>query len=318
MFDFKAGCGTLCRLAKFRINGIPQAANYDITGICNARCQHCYFFKNWDLSQEITDNQWKNIFENHHLFGIGSATLTGGEPALRPEVIRHADNTFETVLIVSNGIIKIPEDINRRIFISIDGEKEIHESIRRIKKFDQIIENIKNDKRVILSPTLHMLNFDQINNIVKIAREQNVFGVTFSLYTADNINDPLLLKGKELDYTIEKLKEVLKNNKDIVFLTEKMIDIFKSKEHVKNCFLRSKWVISFYPDLRIKNPCVLGEKVDCQTCGCIVPIIMRAMDSFDFGSVNIVKKLFPSHAYSNSSLSNNLRNNPPYQNVKNK
>lgn len=306
MFDFKDGFGAMYRLAKFKFSGLPQAANYDITGICNARCQHCYFFKNWDLSQEITDDQWKNIFENHHMFGIDSATLTGGEPALRPEVIRHADKIFETVLIVSNGITKIPEDINRRIFVSIDGEKEIHEYIRRIKKFDQIMENIKNDKRVILSPTLHMLNFNQIDNIIRIAREQNVFGVTFSLYTADNINDPLLLKGKELDYTIEKLKEVLKYNKDIVFLTEKMIEIFKSKEHIKNCFLRSKWVISFYPDLKVKHPCVLGGKVDCQTCGCIVPVIMSSMNKFDFSSVDIVKKLFPSYAYSISQ--NNSRN----------
>lgn len=317
MPDLKDGCSALYRLAKFRISGLPQAANYDITGVCNARCQHCYFFKNWDLSQEITDNQWKNIFENHSLYGITSATLTGGEPALRPEVIRHADNIFETVLIVSNGIVKIPEDINRRIFVSIDGEKDVHEFIRRIKKFDQIMENIKNDKRIILSPTLHMLNYDQIDNIVRIAKEQNVFGVTFSLYTANNINDPLLLKGKELDYTIEKLKEVLKNNKNIVFLTEKMIDIFKSKTHVKNCFLRSKWVISFYPDLKIKNPCVLGEKVDCQTCGCIVPVIMCAMNSFDFGSVDVAKKLFPSHAYPNSLSYSHLHANYPYQYIKN-
>jgi hypothetical protein len=179
------------------------------------------------------------------------------------------------------------------------------------------MDNIKNDKRIILSPTLHMLNFDQIDNIVRIAKEQNVSGVTFSLYTANNINDPLLLKGKELDYTIKKLKDVLRNNKGTVLLTEKMIDIFRSKKHTKNCFLRSKWVISFYPDLKIKSPCVLGEKVDCQTCGCIIPVIMCAMNSFDFGSVDIVKKLFPSRAYSNLKIPHQTCDNYPNQKIRN-
>lgn len=274
------------------LNHVPQSINYDITGTCNARCKHCYFFKNWNSSQEVTNDQWKNIFEFHHSLGVRTATLTGGEPALRPEVIRHADRIFETVLIVSNGIIKIPDDINRRIFVSVDGEKEIHESVRSINKFDDIMNNIKNDKRVILSPTLHMINYNQIDNIVKIAREQNVFGVTFSLFTANDIIDSLLLKDKELDYTIKKLKDVSHNNKDIVFLTDKMIDTFKSKEHVKNCFLRDKYVLSFYPDLKIKSPCVLGEKIDCRTCGCIIPIVIHCISLLDIESMKVAKKLF--------------------------
>lgn len=136
--------------------------------------------------------------------------------------------------------------------------------------------------------------------IVKIAKDQNVCGVTFSLYAGDSINDNMVLKGEKLDYTIKKLKEVLKQNKDIVFLTEKMIATFKNKGHVKNCFLKSKWVVSFYPDLKIKSPCVLGEKIECKTCGCIVPIIMYAVSRFDFSALWVIKNMYPSFAYSKS------------------
>lgn len=292
----KDASATAFDFVKFRVSGLPQTANYDVTGECNARCRHCYFFKNW-CGQDIQEGHWKNIFESHKYLGIKSVTLTGGEPALKPDAIEYADKIFDTVLIVSNGIIKISENINRRIFVSIDGNKEIHEHIRNIGCFDKILENIKNDHRIVLHTTLSMLNKDKIDDVIKIVREQNICGITFSLYTANNCEDSMLLKGKDLDNTIKKLKDVLRENSDIVFLTDKMIDMFKSKEHIKNCYLKSKWVISFYPDLSIKSPCVMGEKIDCSTCGCIIPIIMCSLRKFDIKSIDTVKKLFPSHAY---------------------
>lgn len=285
------------RYFKFQIYKLPETANYDITGKCNAKCKHCYFFKSWDSSRELSDEEWISAFKKHRQGGICYAVLTGGEPMLRPKLIEAADKIFEIVLIVSNGIIKIPEHINRRIFISIDGNKETHESIRRIRTFDQIMKNIKNDKRVVLSPTLSTLNYNQIDEIIRIAIDQNVFGVTFSLYAGESMDDALVLKGEKLDYTIKKLKEALKRNKDIVLLTEKMINTFKDKKHIKNCFLRSKWVVSYYPDLKIKTPCVLGEKIECKTCGCIIPVIMYALSRFDFAALGIIKKFFPSYAY---------------------
>lgn len=150
------------------------------------------------------------------------------------------------------------------------------------------------------------LNNNKIDEIVKIVRDQNICGVTFSLYTANDTEDPILLNNEELDYTVKKLKDVLKKNGDIVFLTNRMIDMFKSKEHIKNCYLKSKWVISFYPDMSIKTPCVMGGKINCGTCGCIIPIMMHTTRKLDLKSVDIIKKLFPSRAY--SKLPNNLSN----------
>lgn len=52
--------------------------------------------------------------------------------------------------------------------------------------------------------------------------------------------------------------------------------------------------------LKIKSPCVLGEKIECKTCGCIVPVIMYVLSRFDFSALSIIKKLFPAYAYAKS------------------
>lgn len=203
-----------------------------------------------------------------------------------------ADKIFPTLQIVSNGIIKIPERIRKKIFISIDGSKETHNEIRGVNCFDKVFENIKNDKRVVIACTLSASNFKQIEEIVKIAERAKVVGVTFSLYTAASQNDPLLLSGENLDYTINKLKEMKNRYEDFVLLSSMMIETFRTKEHVKTCFLRSKWVVSYYPNLKEKKPCVLGKNVACNTCGCIVPIVMHCIRQFDFEAARVAKKLY--------------------------
>lgn len=135
-------------------------------------------------------------------------------------------------------------------------------------------------------------NFRQIEKIVKIAKNANVFGITFSLYTADKPDDKLLLSSDDLDYAISTLKNIREKYHDFVFLSQMMIDTFKTKKHIKNCFLRSKFNISYYPDLSIKTPCVLGEKVDCSTCGCIVPISIYCVSRLDTESAKVVGKMF--------------------------
>jgi len=272
----------------------PDVINYEITSRCNLNCEHCYWRKTIKSKKELSCDEWKHVFLEHKSRGANSAYLTGGEPALRLDIIKLADDIFDGLGIVSNGVIKIPDEIQRRIFISIDGPKEIHDKIRGRKVFDIVLKNIKDDKRVILTPTLSTTNYMYIGELVKIAKDANVEGITFSTYTSHNKeNDPLLLKGKELDETVDKLKEVWKKNKDIVFLTPSMINLFKTKEHYKQCYFKGKNFISFDAALNIKRPCVIGEGVDCSTCGCIVPVMSHSLKHLDIKSWILFDRYFP-------------------------
>lgn len=274
---------------------MPMAANYEITPYCNLNCIHCYRNKDSNSYTELDLQEWEKTFILHKKNGVNGAYLTGGEPLLRPDIIYIANRIFGNLSIVTNGTIKVPEEIQRRIFVSIDGPAKIHNLIRKANIFSKAIQNIKGDKRVILTPTLSTINFEAIDELVQITRECNIEGITFSAYTShhNNSDDPLLLTQKHLDFVVSKLLDVWKKNKDIVFLTPYVINLFKTKQHIKNCYFRGKSFISFNSELRVKKPCVMGPNVDCSTCGCIVPMIAYSLRQGDIRSWLIFDRLFP-------------------------
>ncbi|MDD5418016.1 MAG: radical SAM protein [Candidatus Nanoarchaeia archaeon] len=270
----------------------PDVVNYDITSKCNLKCEHCYWWKT-RATKELTDKEWEKVFKEHVEKGAVMGYLTGGEPTLRINVIRTAYNIFNSIGIVSNGTRKIPEEIQCRIFVSIDGPKEIHNKIRGVDVFDKVIENIKNDKRVVLTPTLSATNYKYIDDMVDIARKSGVEGITFSTYTCHGTEDDLYLKGEQLEWTVNKLLEVWKKNKDIVFLTPFIIKSFLKKEYTDYCYFRGKKFIAFDSSMNRKLPCTLGKGVNCNTCGCIVPVVAYALRKGDVRTWFLFDKLYP-------------------------
>ncbi len=277
-----------------KITELPRVANYEITSRCNLKCAHCYWWKNGNSQKELTSEQWTEVFLDHKSKGVSMAFITGGEPSLRPDVIDTADRIFTAMAIASNGIKRIDSRIDRRLFISIDGPRDVHNRIRGADIFDKVIENIRNDKRVIIAPTLSMLNYRHVDDLVRIAWDSNVDGITFALYTShSDEDDPLLLKGDELEQTIAALQKAWKQNRDIVFMTPYIINLFREKEHQHNCFFRGSNFVSFNAALEVKNPCVLGSGVVCRTCGCNVPMISYALKKADFRSWFMLNRMFP-------------------------
>jgi len=275
-------------------SAFPRVANYEITSRCNLNCEHCYWRKSINSGDELSDDQWREVFIEHKSRGVTFAFLTGGEPALRLNVIDIADRIFNGLAIASNGVIKIPDHINRRIFISIDGPKDVHNRIRDADVFEKVLSNIKDDKRVIIAPALSKTNYRHIDAMVDLAREMNAEGITFNIYTSHmKENDPLLPTGRELEWIISKLRESWKKNKDIMFLTPYIINLLKEKEHHRDCFFRGKHFISFDAGLNEKRPCVLGVGVNCSTCGCIVPMISYALKKGNLRSWLLLNRMFP-------------------------
>ena len=292
------------RLANFLKGSIkkkedPNVVNFDITSKCNLFCEHCYWRKSCNPEKELSDGEWNKIFLDFHKKGVKSVMLTGGEPSMRPEVIRSAYQIFNNLTVVSNGTIPIPEDIQVRLFISLDGPAEIHNKIRGRKVFDTVIKNIQGDKRVVLTPTLSTTNYQYIDELVNIARDSDVDGITFSTYASHHVqNDPLFLRGEELEWTVKQLTESWRSNKDIVLLSPGIIKLFKSKKFYKTCYLRNeKNVVSYNAQLQRKAPCVLGEGIDCSSCGCIVPVIAYAMTRIDIRAWLVFNRLYPERYY---------------------
>jgi len=276
--------GSIRRYFIFRMNKIPPAINYDITYRCQLNCEHCYFAKSWvkdrkDDELELSDEQWQKVFKKHYSMGITNASLTGGEPTLRMPVIEAAYSTFNSIQVATNGIIKIPERLRCVIWVSIDGTEETHNRIRGAKCYHKIMENIQDDKRVSISMSLTTSNYKEIFPTIENCIKANVKGIFFLLYTGQ-LTDKLYLSGKKLDYTIKSLYHAIDEYGDFILISRRMVELYKTKKHIKHCIFHEGLVRSYYPDMSRKLPCVMGP-VDCRTCGCIVPVYMYLVKRLD-------------------------------------
>jgi len=289
-------------LIKSKTLKIPIAVNYDLTWQCNLRCKHCYFYasaENLGKSslkhrKELSDELWIKIFKYHRNLGIQSVALTGGEPTLRMNLLHEAVKIFPAVQIASNGIIKLPCFKSRKqpiYWVSLDGSEETHNSIRGAKIFHKVIENIQNDKRVIISTTVTSMNYNEINKIVKISYEAGVSGLFFLWYTGYP-NDPLLLKGEILKKAAKDILKVMKDYGDFILFSKKMLELYITKEFISDCPFKSNRVVSFYPNGQ-KKFCVMGNSPDlCANCSCIVPVASYALSKFDIETIDKLSK-FP-------------------------
>lgn len=90
---------------------IPGFLILSITNSCNLFCSGCYARANGLCNDDeeadiLTDAQWSDIFRQGAELGIGIMLLAGGEPLLRPGVIKAASNLDEVVFpIFTNGTL---------------------------------------------------------------------------------------------------------------------------------------------------------------------------------------------------------------------
>jgi len=119
----------------------PNIAEVDITDNCNLKCIHCYHFGGKDVfnKKELPLELWKKRFIELYKSGIRSILLVGGEPALRPDILMMADTIFPFIDVITNGVIKVPDKFNRRLFVSVDGKPETNDKIRGRGVFSKIV-----------------------------------------------------------------------------------------------------------------------------------------------------------------------------------
>jgi MoaA/NifB/PqqE/SkfB family radical SAM enzyme len=284
------------------VKKIPLGVNYDITWQCNLKCNHCYFNSSVEeLSNdaarnkiELTDEQWLKIFKYHSELGIRSASLTGGEPTLRMGLLHKAVEIFSSVQIASNGIIKLPWFHNHKqpiYWVSLDGGEITHNNVRGANIFRKVIENIKEDKRVLISTTITVINYKEIEKVVNIAYNTGVSGIFFLMYTGYP-NDPLLVKGEKLKSVNKSILTVMKEYSDFILISKKMLDLYNTKEFVSHCIFKRGEIKSYYPNGQRKF-CVMGNSpLLCENCGCIVPVASYALSKFDSETIDKLRR-FP-------------------------
>lgn len=266
--------------AVFLTVGFPKDAfgSIDITNKCNLRCSHCYFFEQ-DLPEELTAEEWKGRFEE---MGSGwkrtrAMTWVGGEPLLRKELIDIGRKHFDHNLIVTNGLVPLPDWKDVYFHVSIDGDEETHERLRNQRGiYKKTMENVgRPDLDVSIAYCISSENIHCIEKVLKEWRGTGVKGFLFNFYTPiETIKDPLFPGWEERDEVLDRLIEWKKGEySDFILNEPRVLELMKQKnaKRVTDSCLFEKKGFALDPNGNRKEKCMMGPTADCDRCGCIVP-----------------------------------------------
>ena len=253
----------------------------DVTDQCNLRCQHCYFFE--QEQEGISDEkQWEaRIQEMKRKYRLlYSCTWVGGEPLLRKNLIENLKGHFLHNLVVTNGTIPLPDWKDVQFHLSIDGNEEAHEKMRRQKGlYQQMKKNCSRpDLMVKGAMCVTSLNVDTIEEVLEDWRP-HLKGIMFDFYTPiEGLSDDLWIGWEKRDAVLKKLAQLKKEKYgDFIAMEDRVIELMmseNSKMVTDNCLFAKK-ALSLTTTGGVKEKCMLGPKADCDRCGCVVPYYLH-------------------------------------------
>jgi len=128
---------------------VPPVAVFSITNKCNLKCRGCYAnAQKRDIQKEMTTGRIASLLGEASDCGTRIMIIAGGEPLMRPDVLREAANrkemlfpVFTNGLFLQNGMSKMFCD-NRNLIpiLSIEGSKEDTDD-RRGTGISEVVEN---------------------------------------------------------------------------------------------------------------------------------------------------------------------------------
>lgn len=249
--------------------GPKYIAEVDITDNCNLRCKHCYHFHGKDglKTKEFPLHIWEKRFNELYKSGIRFVLLVGGEPGLRKDIVMLVDRTFPFVYVITNGTIRIPEEFDHKLFISIDGSRKTNDAVRGNGVFSRIIKNYSGDKRVIINMTITKDNYKELEDVIKIAKENGFKGVVCNICASGiDVRVPMFVRKKERKAIIKELKRVKSLYPRDFLLSKAMIKWYEYPDHRDSCHWGDE-VLHF--DVSWNRRRCFANNADCSNCGCL-------------------------------------------------
>lgn len=205
-----------------------------ITNRCNLRCLWCFENDILSKKEKLSAKEIISVFQK--LKGLKAINLSGGEIFLREDIEKILDAAvaiFPKVHLITNGI-KMPFFLipffrkhNISFSISIDGPKDIHETLRGKNTFGPTIKTIellrKNGLYVNMQATISKINQKYIENIIKTGKRLQVNRISFmrlkGIGAGANYKE-LILNTNETKKLNEKLYALTKKEKDVYVMTK--------------------------------------------------------------------------------------------------
>lgn len=189
--------------------------SFSITNKCNSRCGICNIWKEKCFSDELSVWDIEKLFSNPGFAAVNTVSITGGEPFLRNDIneiivtLKKVLKNFNRVFLNTNAtiidkVVKTSEMCANLfdetiISISVDGPKNMHDSLRGISCHDnalilmnklRLIPNVKTSVSMTLSKD--NAEYSVLDYVYHLAKS---YGAMFSFRLADT--SPTYYKNTE-------------------------------------------------------------------------------------------------------------------------
>ncbi len=208
----------------------------ELTTACNFHCQMCDIWQT--KKQSLSFNLVKKVLRQARNLGAEQVSFSGGEPLLYPNILntlKMAKELGYQVFLTTNGSLidsqtapLITKYVDR-IYISVDGNKEMHEKIRGPNSYENILRAIKllKNKKILtnISMVVSKINYNQMKSVIDLASQEKIYQVSFQPFSKDylfkrkNKHQYYWISGSDL----KKLKKEIENT--ISYAHIKKVDI---------------------------------------------------------------------------------------------
>ena len=213
---------TFLSIARARLfsRPVPVAVGFELTHLCNLNCSYCD--RHERLQHEMSLPEIFVALEGLQAIGMKEISLDGGEALAHPrvhDIVRWLDAKHIIMRLNTNGVLARRKiDVIRRmqkLKISLDGPREIHDSIRGRRSFDLALDAAEVAKAlqvpVEFTCTVGRHNAHAIDELLTIAENQRckiIFQpVRPSLYQASDVRaDPWVLSPEEARATFGRIE----------------------------------------------------------------------------------------------------------------
>ncbi len=247
----------------------PLLGGIKVTHACNLKCRHCPFWKK--QGGALSFAQVQSSLEALYQRGVRILIIEGGEPFPWKDgeydlgsIVSEARKLFFSVGVTTNGTFPIEVDANI-VWVSIDGLKETHDSIRG-ETFEGIIGNIENSShpKIYAHITINSLNWKEVPDLVRFLSSR-VKGITIQFHY------PYGSGEEDMSLSFDRRREVLD---DLIELKKQGLPLADSYACLKalkdNRWKCRPWMIaSVEPDGRLTEGCYVKDRgaISCEKCG---------------------------------------------------
>ena len=263
----------------------------NITNRCTLRCKHCFVYRDGnpnDPRDEMdTPTMLRKIAERQERHGIGGVLWMGGEPLLRPDVLREGTKLFTSNIVTTNGTLDLIDLPNCTYVVSVDGPPELNDSIRGKGSYEKIMNTLARvpeefGPTVMCQCVVTKANEDALEELVELIRPTRAEGMTFSFYvpTKDDTSEFTWGSLERRDQAVREAMRLKKENSDFIWNSTRGLELTlseNSKSVTDNCPSQRLLLPLYLDGDDFVSPfCCYGNDVDCDLCGAWVIFHMAA------------------------------------------